>query len=75
MELTIMQASKKNVKSSRLQRIFGRSDSIFKVFWKAYEQLGMNGPRVSELFAVQKEAAKQKAQRILGTTESTRGIL
>ena len=31
----------------------------------------MNEPRLSELSAVQKEAAKQKAQRILERTEGT----
>jgi hypothetical protein len=35
----------------------------------------MNGPRVSELSAVRKEAAKWKAQRILGTTKGIRGNL
>ena len=62
------------IKSNRLQ--WNLKDQIaFQVFWKANEQLGMNEPRLSELSVVRKEAAKQKAQRILGTTESTRGIL
>jgi hypothetical protein len=47
MELTLMQAGKKNLKSSRLQSIFGRSDNITKYFGETHEQLGMNESPVS----------------------------
>ena len=46
MGLTIMQASK-NFKSQRFQRIFGRSNSIFKTIVKYLNQLGMSGYSVS----------------------------
>ena len=42
MGLTIMRASK-NFKSQRLQRIFGRLNSILKTFVKLMNQLGMSG--------------------------------
>ena len=57
-----------------MQRIL-KDQIAFSGIRKANEQLGMNEPRLSELSAVRKEAAKQKAQRILGTTKSTSGIL
>lgn len=40
MDVSIKQADN-TFGSNRLQRIFGRSNSILKNFWKAYEQLGM----------------------------------
>ena len=46
MGLTIMQASK-NFKSQRLQRIFGRSNSILKTIVEYLNQLGMTGYSVS----------------------------
>ena len=46
MGLTIMQASK-NFKSQRLQRIFGRSNSILKTIVEYLKQLGMTGYSVS----------------------------
>ena len=72
MELILLQAGKENQEQSAAED-FERSDSLSGI-WKANEQLGMNEPRLSELSAVRKEAAKEKAQRILGTTESTSGI-
>ena len=46
MGLTIMRANK-NFKSQRLQRIFGRSNSILKTIVEYLNQLGMTGYSVS----------------------------
>ena len=47
MELTIMQAGKRNLKSSRLQRIFRKIGYHFEVYCESHEQLGMNESQIS----------------------------
>ena len=78
MGLTIMRASK-NFKSQRLQRIFGRSNSILKTIVEYLNQLGKTGYSVSARIirrGIQvTKNSKAVSSMILGTTEIISGYL